>query len=62
MYYCHESLCGFAKDYASKIEHSGVIDSLLNLPLVGANTCAEPDDATRSVRLSCPWTWRWKPM
>ena len=41
VYYCHESLCGFAKDYASKIEHSGVIDSLLNLPLVGPDTCAE---------------------
>ncbi len=41
VYYCHESLCGFAKDYANKIEHSGVIDSLLNLPLVGPDTCAE---------------------
>jgi DNA excision repair protein ERCC-2 len=41
VYYCHESLCSFAKDYANKIEHSGVIDSLLNLPLVGPDTCAE---------------------
>ena len=41
VYYCHESLCGFAKDYASKLEHSGVIDRLLALPLVGPDTCAE---------------------
>jgi DNA excision repair protein ERCC-2 len=41
VYYCHESLCGFAKDYASKLEHSAVVDSLLTLPLVGPEACAE---------------------
>jgi len=40
VYYCHESLCGFAKDYASKLEHSRVVDSLLTLPLVGPDACA----------------------
>ncbi len=35
IYYCHESLCEFAKDYAGKLERGGVVDALLALPVLG---------------------------
>ena len=41
VFYCHESVCEFAHDYAGKLERSGVVDTLLNLPLVGPTACAE---------------------
>ena len=35
IYYCHESLCDFAKDYSGKLERGSVIDNLLTLPILG---------------------------
>jgi DNA excision repair protein ERCC-2 len=51
VYFCHESVCGFAKDYASKLEQSGVVDSLLHLPIVRPDACA---DAARRYQV-CPF-------
>jgi DNA excision repair protein ERCC-2 len=41
VYYCHERVCPFARDYGGKLERSGVVDSLLELPIVGPETCAQ---------------------
>ncbi|MEE8291873.1 MAG: helicase C-terminal domain-containing protein [Candidatus Tectomicrobia bacterium] len=41
IYYCHESVCDFAKDYTAKLERSGVVEDLLQLPVIGPDTCAE---------------------
>lgn len=41
VFYCHESVCEFARDYAGKLERSGVVDTLLELPLVSPTACAE---------------------
>jgi DNA excision repair protein ERCC-2 len=41
VFYCHESLCAFARDYSGKLERSGVVDALLELPVVGPDTCAQ---------------------
>ena len=35
VYYCHESMCPYAKDYASKLERAHVVDDLLALPIIG---------------------------
>ena len=35
IYYCHESLCDFAKDYAGKLERGSVVEHLLTLPILG---------------------------
>jgi DNA excision repair protein ERCC-2 len=41
VFYCHESVCTFARDYRGKLERSGVVDTLLELPVVGPETCAQ---------------------
>lgn len=41
VYYCHENVCEFARDYAGKLERSGVVEGLLDLPVVGPAVCAE---------------------
>ena len=41
VYYCHESVCEFARDYAGKLERSGIVGGLLELPVVGPTVCAE---------------------
>ena len=41
VFYCHESVCEFAHDYAGKLERSGVVASLLERPLIGPTACAE---------------------
>lgn len=41
VYYCHENVCEFARDYAGKLERSGIVGSLLDLPVVGPTVCAE---------------------
>ena len=41
VFYCHESVCEFAHDYAGKLERSGVVASLLELPLIGPASCAD---------------------
>ena len=41
VFYCHESLCAFARDYSGKLERTGVVDTLLELPVVAPDTCAE---------------------
>jgi DNA excision repair protein ERCC-2 len=40
VYYCHDSVCAFARDYAGKLERSGVVEELLNIPVVEPTTCA----------------------
>jgi DNA excision repair protein ERCC-2 len=40
VYYCHEKVCEFAQDYAGKLERSGLLDSLLDLPIVDPDACA----------------------
>lgn len=40
-YYCHEHVCEFAKDYAAKLERTGLVEALLHLPVVGPESCAE---------------------
>jgi DNA excision repair protein ERCC-2 len=41
VYYCHESVCEFARDYAGKLERSNVVEELLSVPVVEPTTCAE---------------------
>ena len=41
VFYCHESVCEFARDYTGKLERSGVVEDLLTLPVVEPATCAE---------------------
>lgn len=41
MFYCHESVCEFARDYTGKLERSGVVENLVTLPVVEPVTCAE---------------------
>jgi DNA excision repair protein ERCC-2 len=41
VYYCHDSVCDFARDYAGKLERSGAVDTLLELPVVEPDTCAQ---------------------
>src|SRR5262245_6342658 len=41
VYYCHENICEFARDYAGKLERSGIVGGLLDVPVVGPDTCAE---------------------
>ena len=41
VFYCHESVCAFARDYRGKLERSGVVDTLLELPVVGPETFAQ---------------------
>jgi len=41
VYYCHENVCEFARDYAGKLERSGIIEDLLDLPVLGPAVCAE---------------------
>ncbi|MEE8305578.1 MAG: DEAD/DEAH box helicase, partial [Candidatus Tectomicrobia bacterium] len=41
IYYCHESVCEFARDYAGKLERSSLVDKLLELSVVEPSTCAE---------------------
>ena len=51
VFFCHESVCEFARDYAGKLERSGVVDSLLELPVIGPTACAE----TALVHRVCPF-------
>jgi DNA excision repair protein ERCC-2 len=41
VYFCHERVCAFARDYGAKLERSGVVETLLELPIVGPETCAQ---------------------
>src|SRR5712691_1963744 len=41
VYYCHENVCEFARDYAGKLERSGIVGGLLDLPVIGPEVCAE---------------------
>jgi DNA excision repair protein ERCC-2 len=41
VYYCHDSVCDFARDYAGKLERFGVVDTLLDLPVIEPETCAQ---------------------
>lgn len=40
LYYCHESVCDFAKDYTAKLEQFKIIDSLVELPVIGPEVFA----------------------
>ena len=51
VFFCHESVCEFAHDYAGKLERSGVVDTLLELPVVGPTVCAE----TALLHRVCPF-------
>jgi DNA excision repair protein ERCC-2 len=51
VYYCHESVCEFARDYAGKLERSGLVDMLLEHSVVDPSMCAE---AGRHYRV-CPF-------
>jgi DNA excision repair protein ERCC-2 len=41
VYYCHESVCEFARDYTGKLERCGIVEELLTLPVVEPARCAE---------------------
>jgi DNA excision repair protein ERCC-2 len=41
IYYCHENVCEFARDYASKLERANLVERLLALPVLGPEVCAE---------------------
>jgi len=41
IYYCHENVCEFARDYASKLERANLVERLLELPVLGPAVCAE---------------------
>ena len=51
VFFCHESVCEFARDYAGKLERSGVVDTLLELPVIGPTACAE----TALLHRVCPF-------
>ena len=51
VFFCHESVCEFARDYAGKLERSGVVDTLLELPVIGPAACAE----TALLHRVCPF-------
>ncbi|MGQ4809662.1 3'-5' exonuclease DinG [Candidatus Entotheonellaceae bacterium PAL068K] len=51
VYYCHDSVCEFARDYTGKLERSGLVEELLNLPVVEPATCAE----VGQVQRVCPF-------
>ena len=40
VYYCHESLCEYARDYRGKVERAEVVESLLQLPILGPDQFA----------------------
>jgi DNA excision repair protein ERCC-2 len=54
VYYCHENVCDFAKDYVAKLERSGLVEDLLRTPRFSP----PPRNATASARSSSHWTWR----
>jgi len=41
VYYCHENVCDFARDYAGKLERGHLIERLLELPVVGPTVSTE---------------------
>lgn len=41
VYFCHENVCEYARDYAGKLERAGLVEALLALPVVGPATCAD---------------------
>lgn len=41
VYFCHENVCEYARDYAAKLERTGLVEGLLELPVVGPATCAQ---------------------
>jgi DNA excision repair protein ERCC-2 len=41
IYYCHENVCEFARDYAGKLERAHLVERLLELPVLSPTTCAE---------------------
>ncbi|MGE3539496.1 MAG: helicase C-terminal domain-containing protein [Candidatus Tectimicrobiota bacterium] len=41
VYFCHENVCDYARDYAAKLERTGLVEALLELPVVGPGLCAE---------------------
>ena len=41
IYYCHENVCEFARDYAGKLERANLVEKLLELPVLGPTVCAE---------------------
>ena len=40
VYYCHESLCEYARDYNGKVERAEVVESMLQLPIIGPDQFA----------------------
>ncbi len=51
LFYCHESLCDYARDYRGKLERTGVVDELLNIEVIGPDLFA---DAGQRHRV-CPF-------
>jgi DNA excision repair protein ERCC-2 len=41
LFYCHESLCEYARDYRGKLERTGVVEALLNTALIGPELLAD---------------------
>lgn len=41
LFYCHESLCEYARDYRGKLEQTGVVEALLNTALIGPELLAD---------------------
>lgn len=39
VYYCHENVCEFAQDYTGKLERSGLVETLLQLPMLTPASC-----------------------
>jgi DNA excision repair protein ERCC-2 len=41
IYYCHENVCEFARDYAGKLERAHLVERLLELPVLSPAVCTE---------------------
>lgn len=41
LFYCHESLCDYARDYRGKLDRTGVVDELLNTAVIGPDLFAD---------------------
>ncbi len=51
LFYCHESLCDYARDYRGKLERTGVVDELLSTAVIGPDLFAN----TGRQHLVCPF-------
>ena len=56
IYYCHENVCEFARDYAGKLERANLVEKLLELPVLGPRSVPRWGSTIACARSSCRWT------